>query len=192
MLAGTPLAAGMTVTTGSALKTPQVTTDVTSWDTYAAPDDDIHGILLAKLKATPTGSYIGSSQYGFTDTDIAVEFARLGAANKDCRFLFDKTQEAGTHERPVVQQLVKSLQASQWAIGTSKKARQILHTKAIVTMQPNGVAWTLTGSFNLSTSAESQFNIVDAVTSLSRATLFRHLIESMFDWVKTNEGANKP
>jgi hypothetical protein len=50
----------------------------------------------------------------------------------------------------------------------------------------------MTGSFNLSKSAESQFNIVDVVRSRSRAELFASKIDAMFSWVKTNEGSNKP
>lgn len=174
------------------MKIAQVTLDVTGWDTYRAPDDDIHGVLLAALKAAPDGTVVTSSQFGFTDTDIAAEFARLGAANPASRFLFDKSQEAGVHERPVVQSLVKSLQLDQWAIGTSKKAHQILHTKAVALSYTGQPGWTMTGSFNLSTSAESQFNIVDVIVSPSRTALFRSMIESMFDWVKTNQGGNKP
>jgi hypothetical protein len=169
----------------------QTTQDVTDWATYFAPDDDIHGVLLAALKAAPDGTIVTSSQYGFTDTDVAAQFGRLGS-NPQSRFLFDKTQAAGTKEKPILQVLVKNLQASQWAIGTSKKAHQILHTKAVVLTYPTGPAWSMTGSFNFSASAESQFNIVDVIVSPSRGALFRKMIEAMFDWVKTNEGSNQP
>jgi hypothetical protein len=186
---------------GLPLEIPQPTTDVTQWDTFRAPDDDIHGIILAALKAAPTGTIVTSSQYGFTDQDIADEFARLGIANPSCRFLFDKTQEGGTHEKPIVQGLVAKLQPDQWAIGTSSKAHQILHTKAIALTYPDNPrdnvvplmpGWTVTGSFNLSTSAESQFNVVDVIISPSRTALFRSMIEAMFTWVKTNETNNQP
>jgi hypothetical protein len=179
-----------TTTTG-AYSVVQSTGDVTDWNTYFAPDDDIHGVLLAALVAAPEGTICTSSQFGFTDQDIADQFARLGAT-PESRFLFDKSQEAGTHERPVVQGLVKLLKPEQWAIGTSSKAHQILHTKAVVLTYPNEPGWSMTGSFNLSTSAESQFNIVDQIISPSRAALFRKMIEAMFDWVKQNEGANVP
>lgn len=169
----------------------QSTEDMTAFDTYFAPDDDIHGILLAALQAAPDGTICTSSQFGFTDLDIADQFARLGA-NPLSRFLFDKSQEAGVHERPVVQGLVKMLKPEQWAIGTSKKASQILHTKAVVLTYPEGPGWCLTGSFNLSKSAESQFNIVDVVVSPSRAALFRRMIEAMFQWVHTNQPNNQP
>lgn len=169
----------------------QPTSDVTAWDTYFAPDDDIHGVILKALQLAPLGTVVLSSQFGFTDADIADEFARL-AVTPACRFLFDKTQEAGHYERPIVQALVAKLAADQWAIGTSKKAGQILHTKAIVLLYPDGASWTVTGSFNLSASAQNQFNIVDVVVSQSRADLFARMIRAMFDWVKTHQGDNQP
>jgi hypothetical protein len=175
----------------------QPTGDVTSWDTYFAPDDDIHGILLAELSAAVVLSNsqqppeVHSSQFGFTDQDIADAFAAL-AINRASRFLFDKTQEAGHYEEPIVKAMVAKMEYQQWAIGTSKKAGQILHTKAVVLLYPDGTGWTMTGSFNLSASAENQFNIVDVVRSRSRAELFANRIDAMFDWVKTNQGDNQP
>ena len=170
----------------------QGTGDVKSWDTYFAPDDDIHGVIVAGLKqAAQKKAECHSSQYGFTDQDIADLFVQL-AKNTHSRFLFDKVQEAGPKERPIVQAMLKHIGATQWAIGTSKKAHQILHTKAIAILYPDGSGWTVTGSFNLSASAEQQFNIVDIVGSRSRAELFANRIDVMFDWVKTNEPQNVP
>ena len=173
-------------------RAPQPVGDVQSWDTYFAPDDDIHSLIIAELKrAIPLKGVCHSSQYGFTNQDIADAFAALGKQSGS-RFLFDKTQEAGHAERPIVQGLVARLQRAQWAIGTSSRASQILHSKAIALLYPDGSGWTVTGSFNLSRSAQDQFNIVDVVRSRSRAALFAERIDAMFDWVKTNEGDNQP
>jgi hypothetical protein len=170
----------------------QGTGDVKSWDTYFAPDDDIHGVIVAGLtRAAQKGAECHSSQYGFTDQDIADVFVQL-AKNSHSRFLFDKVQEAGPKERPIVQAMLKHIRVAQWAIGTSKKAHQILHTKAIAVLYPDGTGWTVTGSFNLSASAEQQFNIVDVVGSRSRAELFANRIGGMFEWVKTNQPNNVP
>jgi hypothetical protein len=166
--------------------------DVQAWDTYFAPDDDIHALILSELqRAIPLKAECHSSQYGFTNEDIASAFATLGK-QVGSRFLFDKTQEAGRSERPIVQALVAKLKASQWAIGTSNRAGQILHTKAVALLYRDGTGWTITGSFNLSRSAQDQFNIVDVVRSRSRAELFAKRIDAMFDWVKANEGGNQP
>lgn len=170
----------------------QPTGDVKSWDTYFAPDDDIHEVIVAGLtQAAQKRAECHSSQYGFTDQDIADLFVRLGT-NSRSRFLFDKVQEAGPKERPIVKAMLKHMSAAQWAIGTSKEAHQILHTKAIAILYPDGTGWTVTGSFNLSASAEQQFNIVDIVSSRSRAELFANRIDGMFEWVKTNQPNNVP
>ena len=41
-------------------------------------------------------------------------------------------------------------------------------------------------------SAEHQFNIVDVISSRSRAELFAGRIDTMFDWVKKNEPSVQP
>lgn len=169
----------------------QDTGDVTEWDTYFAPDDDVHGVLIAELEHA-TGSYptgtveIHSSQYGFTDADVADLFITL-AVNPNSRFLFDKTQAAGTKESPIISELRSRVNAGQMAVGTSDVAHQILHTKAVALLYPDGTGWTFTGSFNLSASAAEQFNIVDVVRSRSRAELFAKMIDKMFSWVIQNE-----
>src|ERR1700680_2145440 len=92
----------------------QGTGDVKSWDTYFAPDDDIHGVIVAGLKqAALKKAACHSSQYGFTDQDIADLFVQL-AKNTRSRFLFDKVQEAGPKERPIVQAMLKQMGAAQW------------------------------------------------------------------------------
>lgn len=170
----------------------QTTSDITSWETYFAPEDDIHAVIAAELtQAAAKNAECHSSQYGFTDQDIADLFVQL-AANGKSRFLFDKTQEAGHKERPIVQAMLMKIGAAQWAIGTSPKAHRILHTKAIALLYPDGTGWTVTGSFNLSATAQEQFNIVDVVGSRSRSELFASRIDAMFNWVKTNQPQNQP
>src|SRR4029077_21056755 len=128
--------------------------DISSIETLFAPDDDIHGALLDILKRAPVGTECHSSQYGFTDQDIADEFLLL-AANPASRFLFDKTQAAGPHDAPILDGFKSHLpDEAQMAIGTSSDAHQILHTKAVALLYPDGTGWTMTGSFNLSASAE--------------------------------------
>jgi hypothetical protein len=169
---------------------PQALGDVTSWDTYFAPDDDIHGVLLAELQAASarigTVPEVHSSQFGFTDQDIADEFVKL-SANPMSRFLFDRSQATGHAEAPLIADLRSKTPTGQMAVGTSPVAGQILHTKAVVILYPDGTGWTLTGSFNLSASAPKQFNIVDVVRSRSRAVLFASKIDAMFAWVVANE-----
>jgi hypothetical protein len=173
--------------------TIQPTTDVSEWMTYFGPVDDIHGILMDELEAATDWAAdpvkipeIHSSQYAFTDADVAREFAVL-AGNPRSRFLFDQSQAGGAYEDPVLKVLLKEIPRPQWAIGWSPIHHAILHTKAIAILYANGDGFTMTGSFNLTRSAEEQFNIVDMVRSRSRAELFANQIDSMFNWVRRHE-----
>lgn len=164
--------------------------DVTSWFTYWAPDDGqaIHDAVLAQVQdAAAKQATVYSSQFGFTDQDIADAFAAAGVAQPLSRFLFDKSQEAGTYERPIVQGLVSKLQPDQWAIGTSSDAGQILHLKAVAILYLDGTGWTFSGSYNLSSSASRQLNIADLISSRSRAEVFVQQIGKMLMWVQQNE-----
>lgn len=180
------------ISSASGLTVAQSLGDVKEWDTYFAPDDDIHGVLIAELqratdsKLWPACPQVASSQFGFTDQDVADLFAKL-AANGESRYLFDRSQEGGHAENPIVKQFVTEVANDQWAIGTSPVAHQILHTKAVAILYPDGSGWTFTGSYNLSHSAGEQFNIVDVTVSRSRAELFVKMINKMFDYVKTHE-----
>src|SRR5579859_5208254 len=121
---------------------PQSTSDVTQWDTLAAPQDDIHGFLLNEItnaiaKYGAPAIECHSSQYGFTDADVAAAFEQL-SANPASRFLFDKTQAAGTYEAPLIAGFKTKVAATQIAIGTSSVAGQILHTKAVALLYPDG------------------------------------------------------
>ena len=170
---------------------PQIVGDVTQWDTLAAPGDDIHGALMAELEAGilrygAADVECHSSQYGFTDQDVANAFAQIGV-NANSRFLFDKTQAAGHVEGPIITAFKAQVPAGRIAIGTSPDHGAILHTKAVALLYPDGTGWTLTGSWNVSASAQEQFNIVDVIRSRSRSELFADKIDQMFTWVATHE-----
>lgn len=173
------------------LTVPQSTSDIQQWDTLAAPQDDIHGFLMAEIAAAiakygAPAIECHSSQYGFTDADVAVAFETL-SANPASRFLFDKTQAGGTYEAPLIAAFKSKVPAAQVAIGTSSVAGQILHTKAVALLYPDGTGWTMTGSWNVSASAQEQFNIDDFIRSRSRAELFASRIDQMFQWVVAHE-----
>lgn len=167
------------------------TGDFTEFDMLFAPTDDIHGALVTELEhATgdfPSGSVeCHSSQYGFTDADVADLFVAL-SPNASSRFLFDKSQAQGHAEAPIIADLKQRIPAPQMAVGTSDVAHQILHTKAVALLYPDATGWVLTGSYNLSHTAGEQFNIVTLIRSRSAAELVAQRIDEMFDWVMANE-----
>lgn len=165
-------------------------TDVTGWVTVWAPEDgpQITAAVLTQLQdALAKGAVCFSSQYGFTDQGIAQVMAEIGKANPASRFLFDRSEYMGRYEKPAVDALIAQLQPDQWAIGTSSTQDQILHSKIVALLYPDGTGWTFSGSFNLSASAEKEANIADMIWSRSRAEVFAQEIQKNLSWCRANQ-----
>ena len=170
--------------------TPNLVSDVKEFDMLWAPDDGAQitaAVLAAVQAAAEAGSQVFSSQYGFTDQSIADAMVAAGKANAKSIFLFDKTQEGGKYEHPIVEAMRSELAADQVMVGTSSDAHQILHTKAVAILREDGTGWSFSGSFNLSASAEEQFNIAYIIESRQIAEVIAGQIQRMFDWVQANE-----
>ncbi len=164
--------------------------DVTDWLTMWAPEQgvEITARVLAQLEdGLAKGATIFSSQYGFTDADIADVMAQIGKAVPASRFLFDRSEYMGRYEKPVVNTLIAQLQPDQWAIGTAPDGSDILHSKIVCLLYPDGTGWTFSGSFNLSASAAREFNIADFIWSRSRAEAFAAEIQVRLTWCQTNQ-----
>ena len=165
-------------------------TDVTGWVTMWAPQQgpEITAAVLAQLQdALAKQATVCSSQYGFTDQGIADVMAEIGKADPASRFLFDRSEYLGRYERPVVDGLIAQLQPDQWAIGTAPDGRDILHSKLVVVLYPDGTGWSFSGSFNLSASAEREFNIADFIWSRTRAEAIAQQIQTRLTWCRTNQ-----
>lgn len=173
---------------GHTLTVVQGLGDISEFITLTAPDDDIHAAMMTELnKAIALGGIeCHSSQFGFTLPDVAAAFEAL-SANPKSRFLFDRSQGAGPSEAPLITEMKGKIPVGQMAVGTSPVSGQILHTKAIALLYPDGTGWTMTGSWNISASANKQFNVDDFIRSRSRAELFAARIDEMFAWVIANE-----
>jgi len=163
--------------------------DVTDWTTYWAPEQ---GDLITRelIKELQTGVLSDAtcyfSMYSFTDALVAQQLIRL-AKNPASRFLFDRSQFDGHYERSLVTQFVGPLPTNQWGIGTSSVDDQILHSKIIALLYPDGTGFTFSGSFNLSESAQKEFNIADFIWSRSRAELFASQIQAKLSWVQEHQ-----
>ena len=165
-------------------------TDITEWTTLWAPDEGpaITTAVLAQIEdGHAKGATLFSSQYGFTDASIAEAMGVFGATNPANRYLFDSSEYGGTYEKPIVDALIAKLQPNQWGIGTSSVDGQILHSKILALLYPDGTGWTFSGSFNLSSSAEKEFNLADFIWSRSRAEAFSAQIQEKLTWVQTNQ-----
>lgn len=173
----------------SKLGAAQPTADVEEWVTLRSPDDDIHAAILAALQkaaATQPTPQVSMSIYGFTLPDFGQQLEVL-AKNPKSVFVFDHTQAVGKAEKLLLAQFASIVPASQRVVGTSPSHGQILHSKVISILYADGSGWTVTGSFNFSSSAQEQFNLVDLILSRSRAELFTTWINEIFDWVQANE-----
>ena len=165
-------------------------TDVTGWQSMWAPEDgpQITAAVLAQLQdALAKGAALFSSQYGFTDAPIAQVMAEIGKANPESRFLFDRSEYMGRYEKPVVDALIAQLQPEQWAIGTAPDGSDILHSKILALLYPDGTGWTFSGSFNLSASAAREANIADFIWSRSRAEAFAAEIQKNLAWCQAHQ-----
>ena len=168
--------------------------DVTDWATYWAPEQ---GPLITQelIKELQTGVASNAvcyfSMYSFTDADVAQQLIRL-AKNGASRFLFDRSQFEGHYERSLVTQFVGPLPTNQWGIGTSSVDDQILHSKIVALLYPDGTGFTFSGSFNLSESAQKEFNIADFIWSRSRAELFASQIQAKLSWVQEHQPGVPP
>ena len=163
--------------------------DVTDWTTYWSPEQ---GDLITQelIKELQTGVLSNAicyfSMYSFTDADVAQQLIRL-AKNGASRFLFDRSQFEGHYERSLVTQFVGPLPANQWGIGTSPVGDEILHSKIIALLYPDGTGFTFSGSFNLSESAQKEFNIADFIWSRSRAEVVASQIQAKLSWVQEHQ-----
>lgn len=166
-------------------------TDVTGWQTLWSPDDgtQVTAAVLAQLEdGHQAGATLYSSQFGFTQADIASVMGEWGAAVPDNRYLFDASQFLSDRaERPLVEQIIAPLRPEQWAIGTAPDGSDILHSKVLAILYPDGRGWTFSGSFNLTHAAEREFNVVDLVWSRQRAEAFASQIATRLAWCRANQ-----
>ena len=165
-------------------------TDVTDWQTMWAPEDgdQITATLLSKLDdALRNDAVVFSSQYSFTDASIASVMNQIGKSSAASRFLFDSSCYASSNDKACVTTVITDLQDDQWGVGTSSVQTEILHSKIVCALYEDGTGWTFSGSFNLSESAQKEFNVADFITSRSRAEQFATQIQQKLSWVLTNQ-----
>ncbi len=165
-------------------------TDVVSWEVLFAPEQgaEITSTVLVNIeKAITNHGTIYSSQYSCDDKGIINAFLANGKQNPQSLFLFDKSQYFGRYERPLIDNFIQSLPPTQWAIGTSSVDDQILHSKIIAILYPDNTGWSFSGSFNLSTSAEKEFNIAHFIESRQLAEVIVGQIKEKFAWVKSHQ-----
>lgn len=155
-----------------------------------APDNGpaITAAVLSQLQdGQAKGATLFSSQYSITDKPIAQQMAVMGKANPANRYLFDSSEYQDETEKPIVQALIAQLQPIQWGIGTAPDGEDILHSKILALLYLDGTGWTFSGSFNLSASAEREFNLAHFIWSRALAESMAGQIQQKLTWVQQNQ-----
>ena len=125
------------------------------------------------------------SMYSIDDQNVLDALLEL-AKNPSSRFLFDRSQFEGRYEKPKVSAFLAQVPEIQWGVGTSSEG-EILHAKIIALLYPDGTAWIFSGSFNLSASAEKEFNLAWFGSDPSQAQEFATQIQTALDWVQAHD-----
>ena len=175
--------------------TPVQWMDVTGWTTLWAPEDGaaIEAAVLAQVQdGYAKGGILYGSNYSFTLPELAAVMGEWGAANPANRYLFDWSEYETLNDRNAVTTATKGLRPDQWAVGTAPDGRDILHSKILAILYPDGSGWTFSGSFNLSTSAAREANICDLIWSRSRAEAFSVEIQKNLSWCLANQQPQPP
>ena len=155
-----------------------------SHETYVSPDDDCRAPILAAIAGATTS--IRVADYTMNWTDFAAALIAKHQAGVDVRLVLDRS-EAGVHTEEAV---LASLRGAgvPLVIGTSQK-HQIMHLKLIVV---DG-ATVVSGSYNFSTNAQAESNIVDIETgNVLRASYLAGRIDELSAWITANEPQAAP
>lgn len=146
--------------------------------TFFSPDDDVLGAFL---------KFIGSAQKLIRIADYSFNLAPLvdlliakHQAGVDVALVLDRTQAAGTTEKPQVERLRAA--GVPLRIGTSSK-RKIMHCKFAVVEED----WVSSGSWNYTGTASDENNVLDLEHNATRATAFLAYWQEMWDWISQNQ-----
>lgn len=147
-------------------------------ETYFAPDDDCEAALLAFIaSATHT---VRIADYSFNLESLTDTLIRQHAAGIDVQLVLDRSQAAGSSERPIVAELRAA--GVPLVVGTSDKHR-IQHQKFVVI---DGIA-VLSGSYNFTHTASLENNYFDIAHNPLRAQAFTDAWQKMWNWISANE-----
>ena len=119
---------------------------------FFAPDDNVHGALMAVLSSARLS--IAGSMYGYDDDEVnQLLLKHANNPNLPVQLALDKTQAGGAHEKALIAEWPKDIIGNRILIGQSRK-HAINHLKLFVI---DGL-YTIGGSTNLSVGGEGAQN----------------------------------
>ena len=146
--------------------------------TYFSPQDDT---LKAFLDFIATAEHtIRIADYSFNLEPLVQLLANKHKAGVDVKLVLDKSQSAGSTEKPAIAALKKA--GVDFVVGTSTE-HKIMHNKFTVL---DG-AWVQSGSWNYTVAASDEDNFFDIEHSVDRANFFTADWQKMYDWISQNE-----
>lgn len=149
-----------------------------------SPQDDIQAEIIKEVHKARKSLYIAIYAFHLPPlTDLLIEKYQQGV---DIHCILDFSQSEEKAEKPEVEKLVEA--GIDVVIGTSPKAHQIMHEKALCI---DGVH-IITGSYNFSTSATEQVNHMDFIFSKDRAEWFINFFHDLRAWIVKNEPQDQP
>jgi phosphatidylserine/phosphatidylglycerophosphate/cardiolipin synthase-like enzyme len=146
--------------------------------TFFSPDDDTQAAFLTFIGTAK--SRIRIADYSFNLAPLARLLVQKKQAGVDVALVLDRTQSAGTTEKPVIDELRAA--GVSMAIGTSS-LRKIMHDKFTVLDDE----WVQSGSWNYTAVASKEDNFFDIEHSPDRASKFNQYWQKMYDWIMANE-----
>jgi phosphatidylserine/phosphatidylglycerophosphate/cardiolipin synthase-like enzyme len=152
--------------------------------TFWAPDDDLHGVLLAMIASARHSLVL--AMYGFADDELAAAVhAKLDDPGCYVSLTLDSSQAAGAHEKAI---LAKSaFPSNSVAVGQSERHR-IMHLKCVLIDGTDLV----TGSTNWSHAGEAlQDNELTVTRSAVLAADARHKVDLVHEAMLTAAAAKE-
>lgn len=146
---------------------------------YASPGDDTKTAYFNWLLSAKQSILI--ADYSFNLLDFTVDLPKLVASGVTVRLVLDKSQSAGSTEKPII----AALKAAKidLVIGTSSVSHQIMHDKFTVL---DGIS-SQYGSWNYTNSASKEDNFFFIDPSIEVATALTNTWTAMHDWIVANE-----
>lgn len=145
---------------------------------YFSPDDNVQQAVLDLVSSAAKS--IRLADYSFNLVPLVDILIAKQAAGLDIKLVLDKSQAAGSTEKPEVVRIKAA--GIPLVIGTSDE-HHIMHSKYVV-IDGQAVGY---GSYNFTKVAEEESNVFVIETNAAVAAAFSQNWQAMWDWISQHE-----